>query len=206
MEENRLPKMCFLRQLEITRIENKYNWASQVKNLLEFANCQRSWRDINVAFLKANKNDLIDTFKQKVNQNDLRQLNDSSFLTFYRALDLSDQPQQYLHIRMPLQFTRTIAQLRLSNEFCIRFTFQGLTYKIDPKQLCTICNKRELETLRHLLFECPIYTAMRPQNITNLLNPEHLANTLNNITPSTAKTISNHIWNILKLRAFVINE
>lgn len=208
MDDSRLPEMCFLRlrELSSTATDSRYNWALQVKQCLEALHINLEWPQITNNWLKRNKKLILSNYLHKLRQEDIALIQPSSYLTLYSYLKIKPSSQDYLQLQLPIQFTRTLAQLRLSNKYFIKFTFKGCSYRINPQEICTICNKNELETLHHILFECPIYVSIKPKNSECLNNADSLINALNNITPPLAKAICLHIWNIIKLRSFIINE
>ncbi|KAJ8980830.1 hypothetical protein NQ317_018410 [Molorchus minor] len=135
MDNNRLPKICLLRLLYFLNTnEPKYNWMSQFREMLEYGGYTEQWGVISGALIKNKRGLLLANFRNNLRNEDITSLNQSSYLTIYRQLTLKADYQDYLKLNIPIHITRVIAQLRLCNEYHIKFNFKGYSYKINPKE------------------------------------------------------------------------
>lgn len=206
MSDERYPKLCFKQQLLlIGSSDKKYNWVAQVKEIFTSINHLDLWNNLNARTLKLNTKKLLSDYYNRLYNLDVSFSERCHFLSFYTSFPTGKNPKSYLLLKLPIHITRTLAQLRLSNKYQLKFTVNNILYTIDPKSICTVCNKAENETLLHILFECPIYNVMKPK-IQSLENINALIATLENLTINDAKYIYSYICNILKLRSFILNE
>ena len=104
-----------------------------------------------------------------------------------------------------------LAQLRLSTMHGTNFRMKNVTYKIDQKTNCTICNHQNPETIEHFLLDCPIYQHHRNTYLSKfILQPINISESLSCIFSvsniSELKLIYYYVANSLKLRSFILNE
>uniref|UniRef100_A0A6P7FLD7 Uncharacterized protein LOC114331447 n=1 Tax=Diabrotica virgifera virgifera TaxID=50390 RepID=A0A6P7FLD7_DIAVI len=128
---------------------------------------------------------MLKKYMDMLHQEDIQAVSMSTFSTIYKHLSVDTSVQKYLEFQIPIKYIRAMAQLRTSNRHVLKFTYNGITYHIRPSEICTICNTNKLETLEHLLFECPIYSSMKPVNMAPLNNCTNLIGCLNNTWPFT---------------------
>lgn len=206
LPQDRLPRLCLERLVALDGTEHSqvsFNWVSQIKSLLSYAGCEVEW---NAQNLICQKDSIIELVKQKLYEDDVSRLENSSFSTYYRSLSLSRLPAEYLLFNLPIKYTRILSQLRLCNMNKMRFSIGAIAYVIDSASVCTICNMNEPETLEHVLLRCPLYSCVRPDQITGLRSADNLPTLLNNLTPALVKTIFYFLMNCFKIRAFITDE
>lgn len=98
-------------------------------------------------------------------------LNPTRYSPCYSAMFTeSDNPQPYLALNAPFPMTKTLAQIRLSGNYHIKFTFDNMYYYFKPKENCTLCNFNELEDLFHIFVRCPIYAPFRHHYLPHSVN------------------------------------
>ncbi len=207
MEDSRYPKICLNRlfTLHFNFISNtaKFNWFSQVVNFLRDADENLTITSLNSII--ENKATLLAGFKSKLYFMDYSECLSSSHFPLYKTLFFDDKHAEYLNLNLPIQYSRTMAQLRLSSRETLVLTHKFNSYIINQRAICSICNTNELESLEHLLFSCPVYNGLR-SHFETLIGTEigsisQLLSSVNNI-----RIISNYLFSVLKIRSFIINE
>lgn len=206
MPGDRYPSVCFRRLRQLNNTDSKYNWSVQVGELFNSIGCSAIWESITAVSLKREKNSLIRAFKIKLYNDDRHRLALSSYTPFAGSLSVEVGPQPYLKFKAPASLIRLVAQLRLSGKRRIKLCFNGCCYTIDSEVICTVCNLQAPETLDHLIFSCPIYNPVRPAWVRQASDMSGLIRLLNNLTISSMKSVAYLLVNILRTRAFVLNE
>lgn len=208
MSESRYPKLVFKRlcQLDASFPANTsaYNWVTQLRTLVAEVEPDFRW-DIDAVCGSRSK--LISSFQDQLFQRDLEGLTDTSYTGLYKHLTPAMvTPAAYLCFRMPIYVARVISQLRLSHKIVTRFYFEGKAYSFRGDEDCSICNLRELESLEHILFRCPIYASVRPSAVAQVTNLSELAGLLRTVTPSLARVLCGYIVGICKIKEFVTEQ
>lgn len=212
LPNTRLPKKCFLRHLELYRsgVRNvKYNWIAQVNEFLLKVGYGEIWVNEDPQFWEEKRQSICDALKSVLKQQDLAKYYDSTFCQIKLSRELSSV--DYLQNRCSFTRKRLLSQLRLASKYICLITIKGLTYKIYPDQLCTICNLNENETIIHILLKCPLY-----QNLRDVLLRKFIDTNVNEITNiekllmSSDENCMNCIYyfvsNCLRIRAFIVND
>lgn len=108
-----------------------------------------------------------------------------------------------------------ISQLRLAHHSLIKISWNKIIYKIDTKQICTLCNLGAQEDLQHLLLKCPIYTPLREkylkthllrENASEISDFELVKVMLNTSNIEYINDLFYFAINALQVRSFIINE
>lgn len=107
---------------------------------------------------------------------------------------------------MPVSLTRLLAQIRMSGKKRVKLTYRGCCYFLEPEAVCSVCNMQSLESINHLMFECPVYDPIRPSAIKALRDIDGLVAVLDNLSIFYLKTIAYYLVNLLKIRSFIVNE
>ena len=113
-----------------------------------------------------------------------------------------------LAIQKPLKKARIIHQARMINTRIMYFNLNGNVYKINPEELCNICNTFKKENLYHLVlvYECPIYEGLRERFPRQLNERQVYEQLLNPLTDHDVNRLYDYLEGVLKLRSFIINE
>lgn len=212
LPDNRLPKKCYLRHLELYNAGSrnpKYNWIAQVDKFLRKIGYSDFWSNVDPRFWEDKRKSIRDELQLLSRREDLSVYCESTFCQI--KIPREQHLASYLNSRCPFTTKRLIIQLRLASKYTCLFTMKGDTYKIDPNQLCTLCNLNENETIVHVLFRCPIYRGIRNAlldkfidfNATDATNIEKLLSTENE---KCMNRIYYFVSNCLRIRAFIINE
>lgn len=214
MPDDRYPKVCLLRQFDLyssNPVVDKFVWLSHLRLFLEpinlehllFAPDHNTWITYSPA--------IIQRYGDHLKLLDLIAYDSSTSFNLRIPRTFCDGSAFYLSTRMQFYFHKIMAQIRLSPNRFLKFNVKNFTYTIDPTVLCSICNLNVPESLRHLLLECPIYSASRNHFLLPILNENHLQ--LDELVylglvcePSKIKAIAFYMTNCLRTRSFCINE
>lgn len=228
MDDSRLPKICYLRHLALfvnrpSIMDDKtakkyatYNWIYQVNFFMEKISACYMWDSVDSAEWKGVKEDLVSRLASFYKQEDLRRALKSERIQVNIPRSLEDGPARYLLIRLPWPYIRTVAQAKLSTNHSLTFSFKGIFHQINPTVKCNLCNLNEVESLFHIFFRCPFYSAPRKywlncQNAPTMDCTDigfdfnniciNLLNT--NLTDDIAiRNIHNFVKNAMKIRSF----
>ena len=104
----------------------------------------------------------------------------------------------------------TLTQLRLvSNRYC-RLTFRAISHRLEPEELCNICNLGEHKTMYQFLYRWPIYKPYEDHYLKSspAFNCEDASvNSLMEVRDRTSiRAIHYYLTSSLKLQAFASNE
>lgn len=210
--ENSFLYLCFATLVNYSVLkpgEIKYNWFSQAKECLKCISIDDLGPLQELVRVKRNIKITLERYKNYLIQADLERVLKSSFNIFWNNAVLLNETQKYLQSSIPFKFIKIYAQIRLSGPYFIKLTLNKITYKINPKNLCLLCNLNEPETLTHIFIKCPLYKLFRKQlNITaeNDASSEFTNLFFNTPFEHTIYRIYKFLENVLKLRAFVLNE
>ena len=212
MQESRFPKICLTRleELDKSRINNiKYNWFSQLKSLLHQVDQEYLLSEITDPAETRRK---ISEAQRKIaelsTKKDKEKLNETAFVTHYNRINPEniDVDHNYLYSKVSFaKKKRLFSQLRTRNANFLNLTINQMNYRINPNEICTICNTQNLEDTHHLIFVCPIYHNTRNYYLHN--HPKDVNEILSKDSNEQRLTdIYNYFATILKLRSFIINE
>lgn len=127
----------------------------------------------------------------------------SSYNVLYRSLISSNQ---YLKNKVPIDRQRVLAQLRLSGNK-VKIYFNRIVYEWDQSEVCSICNLKELETLKHFFMVCPQYQHIRAKFLGDAFTScQNLENIFASKSRKEMNSIYYYVTGALRLRAFIRNE
>lgn len=63
--------------------------------------------------------------------------------------------EEYLTLKLPLSIVSTFAQPRLAGNKGLKLRNKNISYDIDYRIKCPVCNINEKETLNHIVKSCP---------------------------------------------------
>lgn len=217
MEDSRLPKLCLMRLVWLHRhgqaLDNKYNWVKQVDECLEKIDSTHLWDDMNPELWERSREECMRRYQRHLKMQDYSRMRDgqslqTGFPSFPRTPGGPRAP--YLDVRVNLPVTRILAQLRLATMRTCNLSYGGMTHKLTPGELCTLCNRNEPETVEHFICRCPIYGSARAQYLGNL-SPviqgyRHLNQILEVADCNSMRAVFHYVTSSLRLRAFILNE
>ncbi|KAL1447409.1 hypothetical protein WDU94_005675 [Cyamophila willieti] len=193
--EDRYTKLCMSRIMHLEQNGNykkEYNWFGQIKHL----------------FLKRNvgcelpiNEETLTQYRNKLFSEDVHRLNTSTFNSHYKQIKKTEkvETEKYLLFNMSIEKTRVISQIRTQgNSLC--FYIKGTKHRLDTTINCECCNLRTLETIEHVLFECPHYEHLRAG-----MN-RHLPGLLQVENEEAAGRLYHFMSAILRTRKMIRNE
>ncbi|RZF37683.1 hypothetical protein LSTR_LSTR003094 [Laodelphax striatellus] len=136
MEDSSLPKICFIRQTELMRLENdenpKYNWAAQLKLLLSVVDKGELIFSTDVDEWQRNRDSILQAFEIELRNQDLERYNGSASILFRVPRGIADGDAGYFSLHWSFRCIRLMVQLRLATrrqqrkisvaEHCIAYT------------------------------------------------------------------------------------
>lgn len=175
MEPDRIPKICFARQLKIFLdnrgtdhpVSSKYNWVAQVNDWLEEIDCTDLWNNVSYDYWLSREYEVHKHMLDFLINEDLKHYASTSSCQFLlhrpRAVDddFALVPANYLIVNNPFIMTRVVAQLRLASSRICRIVINKISYNLDPTKICRCCNMGALETIKHFLCDCPAFQFWR---------------------------------------------
>ena len=161
MEEDRLPRICYLRQLELLEHASvNFNWLKQIEGLFTRAGCGDQWEVIREGRLSLCSVTVLDDLRSVLAQEDRARATSSNFCPLYRvflgseALQMSAEP-------MPLRLSRLWHQVRVQNARYNRIYWNGFTHTFDASAICQLCNYKGPDSLEHFILDCTVLQDFR---------------------------------------------
>lgn len=212
MDNIRYPKLCYLNLLNLhnnKQSNKKFNWVSQVQDLLENYSTFDPLIFSDPIKIKMDISQITNTVIDKIKLRDRQLLSKCNYSPIYSKLEpLKDEANYYLHYNAPFPFIKTASQLRTSGTYTIKITTNNITHIINPKENCTICNQNSPEDLFHILISCPMYSAIRKFYLPHYSKSDH-NNYFYILNPQNAKQVKSlycYIQEAMKIRSFIIND
>lgn len=218
MPDHRLPRRCFNRPLLAFRRGNgrgsdsKYNWIAQMDSFLSKIELSHMWNSLDAAYWSSMQEQALRAYENYLKAGDLANFATSSSCQLAIPRSLSSKPAAYLTQRVPFAMVRVLAQIRLANSRRCLIVDGRVAHSLDPNQLCTLCNRLELETAAHLFLSCPIYSHLREEFLSTpalLRDPPDMDSLLTLLDRSDSMAIGGvfkFCCNAMRLRAFILNE
>lgn len=181
---SRLPKACLLKFMtiasgckqditsELTRARNlRYNPVMQLEALLSSCGIVFDCTNPNAHYWIAEQPRVLSSLKSHLYNQNLARVMNSTFCQLSIPRVGTGLPATYLTQRLPLAMVRTKAQIRMANNRLLYFSTKRKFHRIDPSLCCRVCDRGVLETLTHLLLECPAYEKYRRPLLGDYLTP-----------------------------------
>lgn len=201
MPENRLPKVCLKRLIHldsVTTNKEDINWYTQFKNLLKPLNIEP--HEIN----KKNVKLIIEKYTTKQRNEVKIRLENSHYSETYKRIYPETGPAKYLLMRNSISKHRIIAQLRLANEsHFIQIIYKENILRINPQEICSVCNLKVSENLKHIVTECPMYHTSRENHIKKYMQNNSLAEILKIETQEHVNDVYHFIVEVIKRRLLI---
>ncbi|CAG5100696.1 Similar to LINE-1 retrotransposable element ORF2 protein (Homo sapiens) [Cotesia congregata] len=206
LSDDRLPKICFLRLLELSRVEDQYglknkypgNWVSALKSLLKACGYDSLFNSLSSETWESRRQEVVSSFAKSLRDADYKRYSNSNScqIPIQRPYE---GPAKYLK-RCPYYALNIKAQLRLATKYACNITFNGITYRLSPRSPCRVCELDELETTSHFLSSCPRYQSLRNKYLTTLDLNLDTAQILSLDTACSTKTLAHFVMESLVLR------
>lgn len=214
MDESRLPRICFMRLVEMAESENSnmsHNWVSQFKQTLAEVESADLWTNLTADYWLSRKNSILEDFNKNVRARDFDRYRRSSSAQFALSRSPDDSFLAVYPARILIVYLRTKMQVRLANVYSRKIVLGRILYAYDPTHACTVCSLNVTETLQHILLHCPMYTSLREQLLESqsasaLPQEEVLSNCLITNEFYSLKALHLFFVNSFKLRAATLGE
>lgn len=197
----RNPKMCLERMKQSPESQS---WWHKIKNLLTLTGNENLELAATGTPIREATKDILDKLTSLEYQKDSDKIAQSTFSTIFKQITSTavGECEDYLIWGLPIEITRTIAQLRLASDARIRIKTKSIDMDIDTAQICLCCKLYENETLRHIIMECAAYETARNKYLGDTEFPEvlYLFNKIH------AFNLHNYMLETYKTRAFILSE
>lgn len=196
---NRYPRRCFTRLLELSRNvgENeRYNWVTQIKHLIGTECVELIWNNEDAESTLNCWSEAIDNIKRTSHDSDIQRCSVSDTYYYYQDCNPQmDTPTKYLTLPIPFRVLKIIAQFRAGNgNFYIN---TNLNVKIKYNEICSICNRNEINSLLHILTKCPLNIGPRTKFFINDKKIPALMKDLMNVLNPKTKEDAISLYNFL---------
>lgn len=144
MTENRYPKRCLLQLKELHNSANNpdnRNWYTMIKHTIDKHGNQNLAANNQADEQRVDKTEIIEKLKISMFNRDVQRARTSKYTKIILKQTDAIQMETYLNLKIPIEITRVIAQLRLANadqQIIIRIKREK--YTIDTIQNCILCN------------------------------------------------------------------
>lgn len=213
MKSDRYPRICLNKLIsikDIKRYPKKFNWVAILDELFVSLNFCNLWDNLNLDIWKENAPLITKKYAEQRRLQDLQSYENSKSFIFRLERLLTDKLPLYLHLRLPLEISRVIAQLRLANIYRCCFYFKRNWYKLESESICRMCNLNKNESIQHIFLECPIYKPYRKFFLDTFLQNEYTESKLTNLLKLQNKkaifAIYNFFTSSLMLRAEFVDD
>lgn len=212
MNNTSLPKICYNRliELDINRgMLPKYNWASQLRELLQNLNLNYIWEEQNPQTIKDQLENILTNYQNQLLIIDKNKILDSSYSSIYQHI--IHENITYFKLNINFNKIKLISQIRVSGHLTVKLHANTCVYKWKQEDLCRICNFGTAETIMHFFLECPIYEPIRSHYLKKYFSTENnneinYINLVSNLTIQKINEIFYYVTGALKIRSFALNE
>ena len=158
MEENRLPKIAYRR--EILETNKKFNWAHEIKNILDRAGFSDVWQSQGVIYERAFIRNLGRRLKDIYMQDWTAKCGDTPRCDIYKSFKNSFEMEKYVKSLNINKFMYAMARLRVG---AAELNTNRKYIQNNPELNCPFCEAEETEL--HFLRDCPTYANLRAKYI-----------------------------------------
>lgn len=166
MEADRYPKSMLetLKALDDTSSRTRVKtWTAELKSILSRVNHEHFVRLNDADVMTVAIPGFVDALKLSSFIEDQRRACFSSFCLLYRGIEdlscLSREP--HLNLGLSWVYLRLYTNCRLAGNLFLSFHINGVLYKIDARENCSVCNMNTHENLYHIMIGCPVYNNLR---------------------------------------------
>jgi hypothetical protein len=145
--------------------EDKYNWASTLRDVLLKGGKPELLRATSHFQVLEHKNEILNQYNQGLDELDLQRALISSKHSY--CTDITEETALIKLCDIFLHKIRLIAQVRLNNN---KFFFKKQQVTLNDDRICSICNFETEEDMFHFLFECKIHDSSRKLLLRTFLN------------------------------------
>lgn len=168
MSTDRLPKICYMRLLQLKDsplCPVPFNWISQLQSITGGLIPEDLWHSSDWTVWEGRKYVILNELAANLRLSDLTRYNRTAALQLKIPRNTSDNYLVFYPERCPIHLVRTIMQLRLASVFSKRFIIKKSLFIQDSSLICDRCRIGELDTFRHVLCNCSLYSNIREHYI-----------------------------------------
>lgn len=162
---DRYTKICFLQLLKLRSAsyhDVKYNWCSQLQDILCSLGFQEIWERQDVQEVEQNFDLILEKLQDSLHDQDLVRIDNSHYNTTFKCiLDPSRTFASYFNWGLPLVTLRFLCQLRLAGENFSVISFATTKSYFDTTNHCDLCSMNVDDSLWHFFCSCPVLTGAR---------------------------------------------
>ena len=202
MDNKRNPKICLnvLNDLANRNPGNNKlnNWINSFKII-----CQNIDKNFVLTYsigdLEKARDKIINLYlKNKIIEDNEKALSSNS-LSYFAFLNHKENCNFYANIKVSLYLQRILAQCRMINRHASRILINNNYLKLDNylEAYCTYCNALTQVDLKHLIFDCNLFTKQREKLFPDILN-DSIIGILEDQTPITVKNLYLFLYDVTK--------
>ncbi|KAH0546553.1 hypothetical protein KQX54_011374 [Cotesia glomerata] len=207
LSDNRLPKICLLRLVEINKHSTQHkstNWVQQLKELLKPINEDSLLDNLDVEHWKTRKDNILSKHRSNLARMDRERYSRSSGCQLILPVPLFEILPELFH-RVPHYLCKPIVQLRLASKYACFISTNSETFVLSPLKDCKFCGSGKKETVMHFLIECPFYDTLRDKFWETVLSQGSRHDKLGKILGATEKpnlkALSEYLQSCFTLRS-----
>ena len=207
MSEDRYPKIMYNRlknSCNTVSTPFKLNWTVQLRSLLRITEHDYLWEHEDVEMTKL-AIPIIEGILAKLSwKGDRVRATSSTYCPLYKEIKNFDSlhAETYLKLALSMTYVRLFAACRLAGCLSVTLNYNKINYRIYVSEPCLLCNMNAMESLNHIITECPMYESLR----VNYLNASGLLEILNYNDRVRLTKFFYFISGMVKRRSFLSNE
>jgi hypothetical protein len=209
MENSCLLKKCYNSLLKIAEIKENYpyNWAVQIKNLLDSIGFSFVWQFQDARLTLHSLPSMVERVANISKDLDFSRMLVSTSFPWFKQIKIDSYPESYIYLNLPLCIVRTIAQIRLNKKV---FIINNEIHSLHLDTNCSLCNLEEPEDWFHIFNRCPLYNVYR-EKLKNALpgfkeNKNEFWKNFCNLDSKHCKSIFFFVKCATKYRTFCLEE
>lgn len=208
MEEHRLPRICYKRQLELVEVAKvEYSWVKQMEVLFTRAGCEEIWTRFKSGEDYLDSDSVVEGLRGGLREEDRRRVCASSFCPNYKEW-MENAHDELGTLPVGLKTIRMWHQLRVLNKRCNSLYWNGVVHKFSSEEACKLCSSGSADTLEHFVSECSALQDFRRKF--GLLNPARatgffsLCDMISCGNPTDFSRLMRYLKAVLNARAFAL--
>lgn len=176
MPENRLPKICLLKLVSLTKTpynSSRLNWIQQLADLLASIEEESILENLTASHWKLRTPEILDKFKKHHRYMDSERYRSSSACQF--VFNLSSRHLSASHViltSLPFHLARLLCQIRLASRYATHLSIGRHTLRLHPQKDCPSCGLEEPDSLTHLMTTCPALNGPRDEHLCDWRNQD----------------------------------
>ncbi len=162
-DHNRMVYKIFKWDMECHQIDNKANFASNIKQILCEVKLKKSYKDRALIDIDHARKNLMNGIKNEWKD----RISNKSKLELYNIVKQEFAVEKYLLLNIDKYEKSLLSQLRYG---ILPLRIETGRYSNEKREdrLCTLCDTNTVESVEHFLFECSLYDAQRVQFVNSV--------------------------------------